>query len=314
MERRNFWLDVVTLTQTITPLVMGRVMAFGAWGAFVWWFATHVLRIQIELGVAPYEIIGAVMALLLVLRTNSGYDRWYEGRKLWGGIVNQSRNLGVIGTSYGPNDRAWREAFVRWVVAFSHLSRHGLRGERDLSDLKGLLKPSELKELENVKHYAIYASARVAQLLRVARDQHAMDGFAYMKAEDQRCLLIDHLGACERILKTPLARVVSVKVRKFLFLFLLVLPLAIVDRSGGFTPLLTILVAFPLLSLDQIGVELENPFSRNRLSHLPLTQICETIQENLFELLEVNSEAEIEDWKDHNSDEYIAHQVPQSVS
>ena len=99
-----------------------------------------------------------------------------------------------------------------------------------------------------------------------------MDGFAFMRADDQRAQLIDHIGACERILATPLAKVVSIKVRHFIFLYLALLPLAIVDKSGMLTPFLTMLIAFPLLALDQIGIELENPFSVLRLSHLPLTK------------------------------------------
>ena len=111
-----------------------------------------------------------------------------------------------------------------------------------------------------------------------------MDGFAFMRADDQRAQLIDHIGACERILATPLAKVVSIKVRHFIFLYLALLPLAIVDKSGMLTPFLTMLVAFPLLALDQIGIELENPFSVLRLSHLPLGEISGKIQGNVMSL------------------------------
>jgi putative membrane protein len=77
---------------------------------------------------------------------------------------------------------------------------------------------------------------------------------------------------------------VSIKIRRFLFLYLLLIPLAVVDRSGYLTPILTILVAYPLLSLDQIGIELENPFSKSRLSHLPLDDISATIERNVLAL------------------------------
>ncbi|HWL10737.1 MAG TPA: bestrophin family ion channel [Planctomicrobium sp.] len=284
MEKRNYWKDVFAIRGTVTPQIQWTVLIFGLWGAFVWWFTDHYLKLQIGLGVAPYEIIGAVMALLLVLRTNSGYDRWYEGRKLWGGIVNQCRNLGIISVAYGPDHAHWRDSMLRWASAFPFIAKHSLRGENDYSDLLSILPKEDVKKIQEARHTPIYAAARIAQLLKQARDEYGMDGFAYMKAEEQRVLLIDYLGSCERILKTPLARVISVKVRKFLFLFLMVLPVAIVDKSGVMTPFLTILVAFPLLSLDQIGIELENPFSKTRLSHLPLDQIGETIHDNLNSL------------------------------
>ena len=283
MERRDFWREVVSLSGSVTPFVMKRIWVFGLYGALVWWVAnfTHV---QTGLGVAPYEIIGVILTLVLVLRTNSGYDRWYEGRKLWGGIVNQSRNLAVVGTAYGPEDASWRSAFLRWTAAFPHLARHKLRGERDFSDLNELLTSDEIDQLERAEHPPLFSSLQIARLLQSARRNEAMAGFAFMRADDQRAQLIDHIGACERILATPLAKVVSIKVRHFIFLYLALLPLAIVDKSGMLTPFLTMLIAFPLLALDQIGIELENPFSVRRLSHLPLDEISHKIQDNVMAL------------------------------
>jgi putative membrane protein len=283
MERRDFWREVMSLSGSVTPYVMKRVIVFGAYGALVWWIAnfTHV---QTGLGVAPYEIIGVILTLVLVLRTNSGYDRWYEGRKLWGGIVNQSRNLAVIGATYGPDDANWRNSFLRWTAAFPHLARHLLRGERDLSDVSNLMSAEEIDQLERAEHPPLFSSMQIARMLHAARQSETMDGFAFMQADDQRAQLIDHIGACERIVATPLAKVVSIKVRHFIFLYLALLPVAIVDKSGMLTPFLTMLIAFPLLALDQIGIELENPFSVLRLSHLPLTQICDKIERNVMAL------------------------------
>jgi ion channel-forming bestrophin family protein len=283
MERRDFWREVLELNGSVSPFVTRRVLVFGLWGGVVWGFATYT-GVMTGLGVAPYEIIGVVLALLLVIRTNSGYDRWYEGRKLWGGIVNQSRNLGLMATAYGPEDGMWRNTFLRWTAAFPHLARHCLRDETDFSDLAGLMKPDELRELRKADHPPLYASLTLARMLQQSRDNQEMDGFAFTRAEEQRSQLIDHLGACERILRTPLAKVLSIKIRRFLFLYLIALPLAVVDKSGYLTPFLTMLVAYPLLSLDQIGIELENPFCRSRLSHLPLETIGETIERNVMSL------------------------------
>jgi putative membrane protein len=128
-------------------------------------------------------------------------------------------------------------------------------------------------------------------LLQEAVDARQMDRFAFLQAEQQRSLLIDHVGACERILKTPLANALSVKIRRFLFIYLFALPFGIFDKVGITTPIIVMLVAYPLLSLDQIGVELQNPFSTRRLSHLPLDDICETIEEDLMSQLADDSYA-----------------------
>ncbi len=284
MERSQFWTEVFTLHNTVTPCIKWRIVIFGTVAAIVWAFGTYTNIIPAS-DIAPYELIGVTLAVLIMIRTNSGYDRWYEGRKLWGGIVNQSRNLAQIGLIYGPRDHEWRDQLVRWTAAFSHTCRHSLRGEIDVEDMDDLLDEHELAQLRAAQHMPLYVSNRIARLLQEAVENDQLDRFAFLQAEQQRNTLIDHVGACERILKTPLAAALSVKIRRFLFLYLLALPFGIFDKVGIATPIIVMLVAYPLLSLDQISVELQNPFSKQRLSHLPLGDICHTIQKNLLALL-----------------------------
>ncbi len=280
MERRCFWKEAFTIRGSVTPMVLRRVICFGALALIAW--AIHaVIPWESSFTITPFEFIGAVLGLLLVLRTNSGYDRWYEARKLWGGIVNQSRNLAIIGLTYGPKDKNWRREFIDWVAAFPHVTRHSLRGERNLDDLEALIG-DKAHRVAKAEHMPMYASQRVSQLLHEAVQSGEMDRFAFMMAEKERASLIDHLGACERILKTPLASAFSVEIRRFIFLFLATLPLALFDQVGVWTPVFVMLVAYPLLSLDQIGIDLQNPFSQMRLSHLPLDEIATTIEGNVL--------------------------------
>lgn len=118
-----------------------------------------------------------------------------------------------------------------------------------------------------------------------------MDRFAFHQAEKHRAQLIDHIGGCERILRTPLPIVYSIKIRRFLVLFLLVLPFALTPKVAWLTPLLTMFVAYPLLALDQIGHDLQNPFASGTVSPLPLVDVCATIERSLL-ALRVEDEAE----------------------
>lgn len=291
MNRHDFWIEVFAVQGSVTPFVIRRITFFGVFATLVWLGSTR-LAVETGLGVAPYEIVGAVLALLLVHRTNAGYDRWYEARKLWGGIVNQSRNLATIGLAYGPNDLAWRREFVGWTAAFSHSCRHSLRGERKFDDLQKLIGSEEAQKLAEARHMPSYVAGKLAHLLRQATAKGEMDRFPFLQAERERALLIDHIGACERIMNTPLAQVFSIKIRRFLFLYLIALPIGIVDKSGALTPFLTMMVAYPLLSLDQIGVELQNPFPIERLGSLPLTQICRVIEDNVMAQYETDYNSE----------------------
>jgi putative membrane protein len=77
------------------------------------WFVETQFQVRIALAIAPFEFAGAALGLLLILRANAGYDRWGEARIVWGGIVNQSRNLVIGAMAYGPNNSEWREKIVR---------------------------------------------------------------------------------------------------------------------------------------------------------------------------------------------------------
>jgi len=254
------------------------------------WLIEKPFQVRLALEVAPFEFAGAALAVLLVLRTNAGYDRWWEARKLWGGIVNQSRNLVISGLSYGPADPQWRDALARWTAAFPHVVRHSLRGEKPSTDVSELVDSEGCKQIATAQHMPSFVALKLADLLRDACDRLGMDRFAFIQIDRERALLIDHIGACERILKTPLPKLYSIKIRRFIGLFLLTLPLALIHRLNGdfgdwLVPVITMLVAYPLLSLDQIGIELENPFASTNLSHLPLDDICATIERNLLGLL-----------------------------
>src|SRR5206468_503101 len=114
-----------------------------------------------------------------------------------------------------------------------------------------------------------------------ARDGHGMDPFAFLQVDRDRAALNDHVGGCERILSAPLPLAYSIHIRQFIFLFLGTLPFALLDRVEWLTPVITVMVAYPILSLDQIGIELQDPFSTRRMGHLPLDEITAKIEANL---------------------------------
>ncbi len=295
-DRNGFWRDAFALQGSVTPLVLPYVLTFGLFAAGIClfsWICERAFDWRFGLEVAPHEIAGAALGLILILRTNAGYDRWWEARKLWGGIVNQSRNLAIGAVSYGPADQAWRDQFVRWASVFPHAARCSLRGERESPEIADLVGRENAEQIASADHMPSYVAWKLAVLLRAACDHHQLNGFAFMQVDKERALLIDHIGACERILKTPLPLVYSIKIRRFITLFLFSLPLALLHRMSNdwLVPFITMLVAYPLISLDQIGVELQNPFAKQNLSHLPLGDISATIERNLAGILKAGASA-----------------------
>jgi len=281
----SFWRDAFALRGAVTHVVFDEVLIFtgiAVLACVLEWYLKRTLHHGVAF--SAYEQAGAALGLLLVLRTNSSYDRWWEARKLWGGVTNACRAVGVSALAYGPDDAEWRQKTLRWTAAFPHALRHSLRSERTMPEVVALLGQDEAVRLAAARHMPTAVAAHIAALLRQAREAHGMDQFAFLEAERQRNLLIDHAGGCERILKTPLPRAYSINIRRFIFLFLTTMPFALLPKIGWLTPLATLLVAYPILSLDQIGVELQNPFSVRNLAHLPLLDICNTIEGDLLAL------------------------------
>lgn len=283
----TFWSHAFAVRGSITPHVMPNVALMGLFATAVClgsWIFWKYFGLKIGLTVAPYELIGAALGLLLVLRTNGGYERWWEARKLWGGIVNQCRNLAIDATVYGPKDLRWQADFRNLVAAFPHASCASLRKQKPPQQISQLLGEAVAEQLGCAVHMPSAVVTELAKMLQEARDKFGMDGFSFIQLDRERAILMEHIGACERIKNTPLPLAYSIKIRRFIATFLLTLPFALIHDVGNnwLVPLITMLVAYPLFALDQLGVELQNPFDNRNLSHLPLDDISNTIQENVL--------------------------------
>ena len=290
--REGFWREAFALYGSVTPHVMPFVFMFGLAASGICgisWLVERLFEVRVALAIAPFEFAGAALGLLLILRTNAGYDRWWEARQLWGGIVNQSRNLVIGAMAYGPNDLEWREKIVRWAAVFPHVARLSLRGELPSSEVANLVSSEDARRVATAEHMPSFVASILGDLLHEARETLGMDGFAFIQVDRERALLIDHIGACERIAKTPLPRAYSINIRRLIVFFLLTLPFSLLHLldNDWLVPFITMLVAYPVLSLDQIGVELENPFSTSSLNHLPLDDISAGIERNLLAALQV---------------------------
>lgn len=285
----TFWRQAFAIQGSITPHVLPNVFIVGLVALAIVLISNSLdskFGIKLGLPLDCFEFSGAALGLLLVLRTNSGYDRWWEARKLWGGIVNQCRNLAISCNAYGPADAAWQLKLARWVAAFPHVAKASLRNESLPVGVAKLIGEKNAIELSHAEHMPSAVALHIAKHLRGALDSDKLDRFAFQQIDKERAQLIDHIGACERIMKTPLAMAYSIKIRRFIATFLLTLPFALLHVMDNdlLVPLVAMLVAYPLFSLDQIGVELQNPFDTRNLSHLPLDEISRTIERNVTAL------------------------------
>ena len=271
-----------------------------AWRQFIWQVALTTIpfiliaifalifdwmtRFPVEIGVTTYEEGGGVLGVFLALRTNSGYERWWEARKLWGGITNQSRSLATAGLAYGPSLQ-WKTELIHWIILFAHATRHHLRGDQEFPELLGLCPADVVEPLMQERHRPLFISLKIAELLQTAAGSSGLPASVFMQMERDRISLIDYLGGCERILSTPVPRAYTIVIRQFLVLFLATFPFGILQKATWLTPLITAAIAFPMLALDEIGAELQNPFSKENVHQLPLDSFCQNLEGCLRDIL-----------------------------
>lgn len=280
-EDRSFLKTALAWRGSVTPKILPRVLCAGIYSGFLA-YVCQFLPLA-SMSVAPFEYTGVVLGLLLVARTNAGLDRWWEARKIWGSIVNQSRNLAIVCSQYGGEKDADKSELLKWIALWPYAMKAHLREQKELERGDELVGSRQADSIKSSSHMPTFIGARIAQKLRKMR-QNGLDDFSFLEAEKQRALLIDAIGACERIKSTPIPFVLAIKTRRFILLFLGLLPLAAAPQVGWLTPFIMMLTAYPLFCLDQIGIELQNPFSEKNLSHLPLTKICQTIENNISQI------------------------------
>ena len=288
IEHESFLHNALTFNGSVTPKVIKKVFYIFVYACVI--SLTNYFFPSIYLPIGPFEYAGLILGLILVFRLNGGYDRWWEARKLWGTIVNQSRNLAIIVANYVElEDNHQKLKAINYIKAMPFLVKNHLRSDESLENILEILNEHDLAKISAADNKPVILSSMIADELNQFRKKNQLDSFPFLEAEKARAAVLDCHGACERILKTPIPFVMAVKSRRFIFLFLIALPFATVSTSILITPFIAGLVAYALLSVDQIGVELQNPFSQQNLSHLPLNNICNNIKNNISEIWEENS-------------------------
>ncbi|NOK13893.1 bestrophin family protein [Corallococcus exercitus] len=281
-DPHRWWSYFHYLRGSMVKEIVGRVLMCVVWAAAVVGFSQHVRNV----GVAPtvHTLAGISLSLLLVFRTNASYDRFWEGRKLWGGIVNETRNLARASEVFLGRTPLY-DALVRWTAAFPFATAAWLRGQqRHVGPHTDTLPPGEVAGVLKAQHVPLAVARRMTAVLDEGRRQGLYPEYVQMQLDQNVQLLIDYLGGCERIHRTPMPFAYMVHLRRALILYCFTLPFALVDTFGWVTVVATFVVAYVFFGIEEIGVEIEDPFGTDD-NDLPLDTICQNIQNNLLAFL-----------------------------
>jgi putative membrane protein len=228
-----------------------------------------------------YSLVGFVISLLLVFRTNTAYDRWWEGRRKWGELVNDSRNL-AIKLSAVLTDEEDRAYFKRMIPNFVFAAKEHLRMGVLFEELE--LTASELETLSKKNHVPLAISELMYIKLAELKKAGKISEEEYITFDKNINAFMDAVGACERIKNTPIPFSYSLFIKKFIFIYVTTLPLAFVIQFGYFSALIATFVFYVLVSMEVLAEEIEDPFGSDD-NDLPTDTICERIRANVQEVL-----------------------------
>ncbi len=269
--------------------IFGRVAACVAWSVVV--FLGHRYLTGQEgwkgASIPPtlHSIIGVALGLLLVFRTNTSYDRFWEGRKLWGGIVNTSRNLARAASLHLARDPALVRSCILWTATWPHAARSSLRSGVALGPLAARLPAAEVSAVLGSGNVPLAVARQISRKLVEGRDAGLVSDVVLVALDRDVHDLMDHIGGSERIKKTPLPFAYMVHLRRALILYCFTLPFALVADFGWGAIVGTFLVAYIFFGIEEIGVEIENPFDGDD-NDIPLERICATIERDLLALID----------------------------
>lgn len=264
------------------------ILCIGAYAGLVAYWEIEYLKLSDTSHVKNltllHNLLGFVLSLLLVFRTNTAYDRWWEGRKLWGNLVNNSRNLAIKLNSILPsNAKADRVFFRNTIPLYAQILAKHLESAVVTYELDELDHP-ELKELDAQKHLPNQiASLMIDKIYKLYKEEHITgDMLITLNAELQS--FTDVCGACERIKNTPIPFSYSLFVKKFIFFYVMTLPFGFVFSLGYYVIPVSCFVFYVLASLELIGEEIEDPFDGDP-NDLPMEKIAANIKKHVRELI-----------------------------
>ncbi len=230
-----------------------------------------------------HSLLGFAISMLLVFRTNTAYDRWWEGRKLWGALVNNSRNLSIkLNAVLHVDDLASRTFFRQIIPLYAiSLQRH-LHKETTLYELDENPHP-ELPNLSAVQHVPNKVAEGIIKKVHQLYKDQKISGEELLFLNNELQSFTDICGACERIKNTPIPYSYSAFIKKFIFIYVLSLPLGLAFTLGLYAIPVTTFIFYVLASLELIAEEIEDPFGKDS-NDLPMVKMAENIKKNVNDI------------------------------
>lgn len=259
----------------IVPQVLLFIFSF-----FIYFYQTHIATEPVPLNPSVFAILGISLAIFHGFCNNAAYDRFWEGRKLWGTLVWLSRNIARQVLTLPNVSMAEKQAFIRHQIAFVHSLRQQLRGEDNTANLQRLLTVEEQQAVVGQDFIALRLTQIMGQMLANWQAEQKIDVWQWQSLDNTLGEIAHIQAGCERINNTPIPYAYFVLLHRTVYLYCFMLPFGLGNAIGWVTPFVVSFVGYTFMALNEIVDEISEPFGTGE-NELPLGMMCDTIETQL---------------------------------
>ena len=259
----------------IVPQVLLFIFSF-----LIYFYQTHIATEPVPLNPSVFAILGISLAIFHGFCNNAAYDRFWEGRKLWGTLVWLSRNIARQVLTLPNVSMAEKQAFIRHQIAFVHSLRQQLRGEDNTANLQRLLTVEEQQAVVGQNFIALRLTQIMGQMLAKWQAEQKIDVWQWQSLDNTLGEIAHIQAGCERINNTPIPYAYFVLLHRTVYLYCFMLPFGLGNTIGWVTPFVVSFVGYTFMALNEIVDEISEPFGTGE-NELPLGMMCDTIETQL---------------------------------
>ncbi|MBO9617694.1 MAG: hypothetical protein J7539_01555 [Niabella sp.] len=287
IRKKEHWFRMLFVWQgSVLPKLLPRLLALFLLSIIIVYLHGHILSYKVPLNPAPLTLFGFVLALFLGFRNNASYERFWEGRKLWGAQLNITRslvrqaltlvNIKITDTSV--------TTFVQMLTACTYALKHQLRDTDPKDDLRKRLSESQFKIVEQEQYKPIVITKFLGEWVQKAKLEGNIDAIQQARFDENIDKITDVIGGCERIASTPIPYSYRVLLHRTVYIYCFLLPFGLVDSLSWLTPFIVVFIAYTFVAFEAIADEIEEPFGTDT-NDLALSSMCEMIETTLLELI-----------------------------
>ncbi|MFN1217102.1 bestrophin family protein [Chryseobacterium kwangjuense] len=287
VRQRTNWLKMLFIWRgSVLKKIVVQLAVILVFSLFIYFFKGKIFDYKVHLNPTIFTLIGLALAIFMGFCNSASYDRFWEGRKLWGLLVIETRSLtrqilSLVNDS-SPGAREEKEKIIKMISAFCWSLNYQLRDKSGTEHLTRLLSPEQAEQLKDKKFIPGIILGFIADWLNEQQRKGNIDTIVMTSMDHQLNQFSNISGGCERIYNTPLPFAYSVLLHRTVYLYCFWLPFGLVDSLDWMMPLIVLLISYTFIALDAIIQEIGEPFGEEE-NDLALNSMCRTIEYSIFE-------------------------------